>query len=428
MNIAELPRPVLSLTLEYTRATSIQVLRCTCRSFRDVLDDVDPKWESIFNAYCSPRVRLSWAKSPGTTALMVRSSVLRQTCISCHLWFTLKVNKFYDVLLCGRCSKKNLFRVVSLRKACFNYFLDYPSQKDNNRLVKVTHGRSCSVLLMHVRKVALEKYPDGELEKKVNARFARAFKTEVKKQVEKEKRIRAVSYKFCDVLWQTPSRVDAVLRDQGTVMDLIFSFGSKGDVFGDILERRVKASVSTSVVAQHLYDYAAMLTYMRKLNLLDFKYNVTSGHRCTPNNIYRYHVYGGLHFYELTRQHADARDELAGRLVQVETYMLRTSMTESGRTSLAVAMCAEESINYNAEDFAAFVSDLKGNPAEISRRVREREFLNQNHLAWEMNNFLVQGYDNENAFRLATDNVLHRTKGYPPMMRSCFINLTIPPI
>lgn len=395
-----------------------------------MLDDrKNSAWKSMIQEYCTPLVpnQILWGKSLGTTALMVRASVLQHCCISCRLWFNLKPNKLYDIILCGRCSKKNVFRVVSLKKACFNYFLDYGFQKENRNLVKTKVGRSFLVLLTHVRMVAFDKYPGGELVSKMNKRFARAFKTELKKQQEKEKRIRVISYKFIDVLWQTPLRVDPVLRNQATLTDMIQSFGSTEDVFGDALERKVRASTTVGTVAQHLYDYGAMLTYMRKLDLLDFKYDATGGHHCSPFNIYRHHVNEGLHFYEISRQHADARKELASRVLEVETYILRTPMTQPERKALSVAMCAEDSINYSAEDFERFVVGQWGNPAEISRHVREREFLHQNHLAWEINNFLVSGHDQDDAQQLGKWNVLHRTKGYPPMMRGCFINLTIPP-
>lgn len=431
MIISELPTPLLTLTFGYTRASSLQVLRTVCGSFREVLDDKENAvWKSMIKKYCTPLVRngLSWGKSLGTTALMTKASVLGHSCISCRLWFNLKTNKLYDVLLCGRCSKKHMFRVVTLKKACFNYFLDYGVQKENKSLVTCKNGRSFLVLLNHIRAVAFRKYPDGELAKKINARFAKSFQIELKKQLEKEKRTRAICFKFCDVLYQTPSRVDVVLRSQPLLTDMVHSFGSTYDVYGDALDLKVTSNTKPRVAAQHLYDYAAMLTYMRKQNLLDHKYDVTAGHRCTPNNVYRHHVNEGLHFYELVNQHADARDELAVRQLEVETYLLRKAPTQAQRKSLSVAMCAEESINYVAQDFQSFVVGQKGNPVEISRQVREREFLNHNHLGWEISNFVQHGYDQETARQMATSNVLHRTKGYPPMKRICFINLSTSPM
>lgn len=425
--MTELPPPILMHILGYTRASSLQVLRLVCRSFRELLDDRgNLVWKSMFKEYCTPLVknRMLWGKSLGTTALMVKASVVGNSCVSCRLWFNLNKNRLYDIILCGRCSKKFVFRVVNLRKACFNYFLEYESQKQNNLLVKVPKGRSYLVLLRHVRFIAEATYPSGELQEKMNKRFEKSFQTELKKQREKERRIRDISYKFCDVLWETPSRVDPVLRNQEVLKDLVHNFGSRDEVFGDTLEHRVKACTKTAVVAKRLYDYAAMLTYMRKLNLLDFKYDVTAGHQCAPRNIFRHHLNAGLHFYELSREHHDAKNELASRFLEVETYLLQTPNDLNRRKSLAIAMCAEESINYAAADFESFVVGQKGNPVEISRRVREREFLQHNHLAWEMTSFLARGHDQETAQRLAEINVLHRTKGYPPMRRVCVIGLS----
>ena len=424
-----LPPPILMHILGYTRAGSLQVLRLVCPSFRELLDDSgNLVWRSILEDYCKPLVpkRMLWGKSLGTTALMVKASVVGKSCLSCRLWFNLNTNRLYDIILCGRCSKKFVFRVVNLRKACFNYFLEYGSQKNNDLLVKVPKGRSYSVLLSHVRMTAESTYPGGELQEKMNQRFERSFKTELKKQREKERRVRDISYKFCDVLWEAPSRVDPVLRNQEVLKGLVHSFGSSDEVFGDTLEHRVKACTKTDVVAKCLYDYAAMLTYMRKLHLLDFKYDVTPGHHCTPRNIFRHHLNDGLHFYELCREHYDAKSELAARFLEVETYLLKAPLDQPRRKALAVAMCAEESIDYAIQDFEGFVVGQKGNPVEISRRVREREFLEHNHLAWGVVSFLASGHDQETAQRLAKINVLHRTKGYPPMRRVCMINLSNP--
>lgn len=425
----ELPTPLLILIFEFTAHPYLQSLRGVSRGFREVLDDRNnATWNSIMKSHCTPTVahRLLWGGSLGTTALMVRASVVHRACISCRLWFNLDRNEFYDLVVCRRCAKKTAFKVVNLNKSCFNYFLDYKTQQENSDLVKHRKGRSFLVLLTHVRAVASAKYPGEELQQKINARFARAFKMELRQQQERGKRIQEISFKFIDVLWQTPSRVDVVLRDQEVLKDLVQHFGSRREVFGDTMEKRVRASTKTNVVAQRLYDYAAMLTYMRKLGLLDFRYDVTDGHRCNPNYVYRHHVNEGLHFYELSRQHADGKNEISKRTSDVETYLVQRVLTTSERKTLAVALCAEEAINYTSSDFHGFVVHRQGNPVTVARRVREREFLTQNHLAWETNHFLVEGYSQEEATALATNNVLHRTKGFPPMMRTCFIHLSTP--
>lgn len=425
----ELPIPLLILIFEFTAHPFIQSLRGVSRGFREILDDrCNATWNSIMKSHCTPTVanRLLWGSSLGTTALMVRASVVHRACISCRLWFNLNTNEFYDLIVCRRCAKKTVFKVVNLNKSCFNYFLDYTTQKENPDLVKHKKGRSFFVLLTHVRAVASAKYPGEELQQKINARFARAFRIELRQQQERGKRMQEIGFKFIDVLWQTPARVDTVLRDQEVLKDLVQHFGSRREVFGDTMEKRIRASTKTNVVAQRLYDYAAMLTYMRKLGLLDFKYDVTHGHRCHPNYVYRQHVSEGLHFYELSRQHADGKEEISKRAAEVETYLVHRVLTTSERKTLAVALCAEEAINYTPGDFDGFVVHGQGNPVTIARRVRERDFLNQNHLTWETNHFLVQGYNQEEATALATSNVLHRTKGFPPMMRTCFIHLSIP--
>ena len=427
--IGELPIPLIILIFEFTAHPYLQSLRGLSQRFREILDDrYNATWNSIMTKHCTPTVerRLLWGNSLGTTALMVRASVVHGACISCRLWFNLGRNEFYDLVVCRRCAKKTAFKVVNLNKACFNYFLGYKTQQENSDLVKHRKGRSFLVLLTHVRAVASAKYPGEELQQKINARFARAFKIELRQQQERGKRIQEISFKFIDVLWQTPSRVDAILRDQEVLKDLVQHFGSRKDVFGDTMEKRVKANTKTDVVAQRLCDYAAMLTYMRKLDLLDFRYDVTDGHRCDPNFVYRHHVNGGLHFYELSRQHGDAKNEISKRARDVEIFLVQHALTTSERKALAVAMCAEEAINYSLGDFRGFVVDQQGNPVTVARRARERDFLTQNHLVWETNHFLIQGYNQEVATALATSNVLQRTKGFPPMMRTCFIHLSTP--
>lgn len=420
-----IPIPILAHTLGYTRFPSLSVLRLVCRRFRQVLDDKNI-FDKMYVENCSPLVpRLLFGNSIGTTSLKICASKKEKCCISCGLWFNLKMNIFYDILLCDKCSRKYIFRVVTLRRACFNYFLDYEVQKENKSLVKVKHGRSFRTLLHHVRKIAVNKYPHGQLEEKMNERFARAYQTEINKQQQRERRIREISYKFCDVLWEAPSRVDSILHDQEALKDLVHRFGSLTDVFGDTLEHKVRSCTKTGGAAKRLYNYGAMLTFMRKLELLDHKYDITFGHRCVPTNIFRIHSTGGLHFYELSREHADARKEFMSRCHEVETYLVRMGHVDKPwRKSLSVAMCAEDSIDYVAQDFENFVNSQEGNPVEIARQVRERKFLYQNNLAWEINSFTSRGYDQEASRRMAVANVLHYTKGYPPMKRACYINLS----
>lgn len=427
MNFADLESYLLMSTFEYTRPPSIQFLRLVCRRFRITLDNRNNVvWKDLLQTHSTPLVnkRLLFGNSLGTTALLVKASVVRDECVSCRLWFNLVRNPLYDLLVCKRCSKKANFRVVSLKKACMNYFLDYKAQTANESLVRFRKGNSLQVVWMHVRAIAFSEYPNGELDNKIGARFAKAYKTEIRRHGAKEKRIRDIAYSFLDVLWQSPARVDQILRNQELVKDLVYSFGSKEDVFGDVLEHRVRSAMKTTTVAKRLYDYAAMLTYMRKLQLLDFRYTVTAGHRCNPYNIYRHHVNEGLHFYEIARHHADAMEEFKGRILAVEVYMLKKDPTKLQRKSLAVAMCAENKVDYDAEFFKDFVENKRGNPAELSRKLREKQFLNQNHLAWERNNFLLRGYSLQAAEMLGEKNVLHRTKGYPAMMRFLTVQLS----
>lgn len=423
---AQLAPPLLALIFEYHRAYQVKLLREVCKSFRDVLDDGgNSYWKDMLGKYSSPLVktRVIYGKSVGVTALILKESFLLKTCVFCGLWFNTKKNRLHDILLCGRCSKKQVFRIVNLRKACTNYFLDYNVQKENHILVKLKKGRAYEVLLNHVRNVALAKYPNGDLEKRMNKRFSRLFRTELRKQKEKKKRIVDIGYKFCDILWETPSRVDKVLRDQNVLKDLVQKFGSRHDVFGDTLENRVRALRKCEVAARHLYDFGAMLTYMRKIHLLDDCYEVTSGHRCHPRNIFRHHVNEGLHFYELSRLHADSREELLRRSSDVQIYLVQKKQREEGRKQLAIAMCAEDSTTYQADFFNSFILQGEGNPVFLARQQREKEYLQHNNLAWETGNFLLSGHDQENAQRLATNNVLQYTKGYPPMMRTCIIDL-----
>lgn len=426
MNLADLESYLLMSTFEYTRHSSIQALRGVCRRFKLTLDNKDNVvWKSLLEKYSTPLVgkRLLFGNSLGTTALMVKASVESHECISCRLWFNLVRNPLYDIVVCKRCSKKTNFRLVSLKQACMNYFLDYRAQRDDQSLVKFKKGNSLQVLWTHIRIIAFSKYPDGELEKKINARFAKKYKTELRRHDAKETRIIDIAFRFVDAVWQSPTRVDQVLRDQELVKDLVYTFGSKEDVFGDVLEHKVRSVTKTNTVAHRLYDYAAMLTYMRKLNLLDFRYGVTSGHRANPYHIYRHHVNEGLHFYEITRQHADAKNEFTDRILAVEVYMLRNTLTELQRKTLAVAMCAEDKIDYDPEFFKTFVQTKEGNPVGLSRQLREKKILDQNHLSWETNSFLVGGHNQDVAEMLAKKNVLHRTRGYPPMMRFLTVNL-----
>lgn len=432
--LSSLPADVLSLILEYAPAHVLPYLRQLCVVVRDILDDEDNvAWKSIYEKYSKSTygLRVLYGKSIGVSALMVRASGRQNACVCCRLWFNLERHRFFDVILCQRCVKNNVFRTISLRKACQYFFLNYRLQKENGMLLQIKKGRSQHVLYEHVRDTALKKYPNGELQDKITKRFERSLKTDIRKRDEKIKRIRDISEKYIDFLWESPSRIDPVLRDQEVLKDLVAKMGSSREVFGDTLDSLVKAYTKTTTVARRLFDYASMLTYMRKVNLLNFGYDISPDTRCHPHQIFRHHVNGGLHFYELCQQYADEMNQLLKRSTEVDMHILQNTLTSHHRETLAVALCAEEGVSYRVQDFYNFVATGEASgeqhPVAIARRIRRNEFLNQNHYQWELQSFVNMGtYSVETARKLAEKNVMQRTKGYPPMMRVCYINLGVP--
>jgi len=194
-------------------------------------------------------------------------------------------------------------------------------------------------------------------------------------------------------------------------------------VYGDIRSLRIKTTTSVDKVCQRLCEYAMMITYMKKTGFLDQEYNMRSFlNGTTPRYIFLRHIRGGLHFYESVNQYVESMSEIEKRSNDVERFLLNDT-SKKRRKSLAVALCVEDSVDYCNEEFNDFVEHGLGNPVHIARNKRSTVFLNQNSFMEYLNRFLDNGYYMSDAWSIATNHVLERTLGYPPMKRCCYINL-----
>lgn len=418
----DIPLPILVTISEYTMYESIYSLRRISRNFRRVLDDENPLWNSIYDGYLKGSVKLLYDNSIGTTALLAKASRNNMVCISCGTNFWLSINEFYGTILCRKCETLNTFVVVNLREACLEFFLDYKTQVDNEMLCKSRRGRSFKVLKHHVRSIATVMYPGRELEAKMNARFNRAYRTHIRRRESRSRRSNALIVEFEKVFRRNPYRMDACFRCYKYTRKIVDNHGSTSQVFGDVFSYKITTKFTPMEVGRRLYDYACMLSYMRKHDFLDLKYNTNLFVDSNPYYIFRKHTRGGLHFYETTREYVDARTEIRCRSSEVNAY-IKTGLNKKERRSLAIAICAEDSVYYCEQDFKFFVENSVGNPVYIARDKRKRVFLNANNHMFYVDQHMAGSYSGDDATEWATKMVLNRTDGYPPMMRTCYINL-----
>lgn len=424
MSIKNIPDPLVVLVSEYVRPSHLYVLRDVCKDIRNVLDKKNPLWERILSHNIAPK-RILYKNSIGTTALLVKSSWKQAFCLNCERTTMLHINYYYGIFLCYDCEKNNkAFFEVNLKAICFDYFLDYKTQKENANLIKVRNGRAFKVLHKHILKVAHLQYPDGELQDKINRRYYRNRETAIRRYRSRERRTASIKTSFGYLVGSNISRIDPILTDIISLTNVVNMFGCREKIFGDVYSLKITTRYTVSEVCNNLCDYSMMITYMKKKGFLDEQYHVNFfAVGTTPFYVYSKHrLPSGLHFYELVNEYVDSVNETEKRSAQVERYLL-TEKTTRQRKSLAIAMCVEDGIDYNQEDFQDFVESGLGNPVYIARKRRARVFLNRNGFMDYMDRFLQAGYDVHEASNVATKLVLDRTKGYPPMMRVCNINL-----
>lgn len=419
------PDPVFILIAEYVQIQSIPLLRDTCGDFRRVLDSPNRVWDSIIDQYTRLKKTgiILYRGSIGTTALMVKSSKIELVCTSCGSLSNLKMNKFYDLIVCSRCEHIGLFKTVNLREACTEFFLDYKQQQGNNSLCKIKYGRSFRILRKDVLRVANEEYPMGELQNKIQDRINRLWATRQRRFSARNKRINDMVQFFDRNARKNRARIDPIVQNMDMAIAMTNMYGCHSLVFGDVYNFKINTQTSSEEVSSRLCDYVMMITYMRKSGFLfdDYKCNFCSS-GTSPFYIFKKHLNGGLHFYEATREYVDSVEELRKRAKEVERYVELVD-TPMQRKTLAIAICVEDSIDYVEEDFEDFVTMGIGNPVYITRNKREKVFLNRNNYMVYVNHMLNQGYTISDAEKYSTNRILHETNGYPPMKRVCYINL-----
>lgn len=218
-------------------------------------------------------------------------------------------------------------------------------------------------------------------------------------------------------------RVDPYLRNLSNITEMVRAHGSTHIVFGDVKDVKIHCRHTPREASVRLYNYAAMLTYMRKTDFLDQDYKLIPGTGSTPHDIFQKHTRGGLHYYENTRAYMDAKKEFYTRFHEVERH-LSVGSTRIGRKSIAIAMCVEDNIDYVVEDFQQFVDIGEGNPVYIARQKRKMVFLNANNYMVYLDEMLMNDHHITESAIMAENRVLWDTIGYPPMMRQCYINLS----
>ena len=421
-----IPDPLVVLISEYVLPSHIYVLRDVCKDIRDVLDKNNPVYEKILSHVIAPK-KILYKNSIGTTALLIKSSWRQAFCLNCGCTTLLHINYYYGIFLCYECEKNNnFFFEVNLRASCVDYFLDYKTQKENVNLVKVKNGRGFKVLHKDLLEVAHTQYPNGELQTKLDLRYFRMLETNKRRYKSRERRIASVKTTFNYLVNCNISRIDPVLMDMVYLTSVVNMFGCRDKIFGDVYSLKITTKFTVSEVCHNLCDYSMMITYMKKKGLLDNHYNMNRfSIGTTPLYIYLKHMRSsGLHFYEMVNEYVESANEIEKRSDEVQRYLL-TEKTKQQRKSLAVAMCVEDAVDYNHDDFEEFVEFGLGDPVYLARKKRARVFLNRNGFMDHLDRYLNAGYRTSEAYDLATKLVLDRTKGYPPMMRVCYINLSL---
>ena len=416
---------VLINIFEFVRMEQIPNLSNVSRRFRNILDGTAVHyWDQICKNNLFPNmVKISCQNSIGTTALMLKASVQTGRCVQCMHQIS-RPHEFYGVRLCRRCHQLPQFLQSGLKKTCKEFFLN--GADVNEGLLKRKHGDSYMVLKHHVLKLAELFFPQGVLQQKLDARKKRRRDVICSRDMALQKRSTNVKREYDFQSQQLRhARIDQTLRGE-TNIDKLFDLVIRNSCFdivcGDIFSHRVDTASKDVFVVKNLVDFACMLTYMRKMNLVDDSYAVLGDQALVKYVFKKYQT--GLHFYEYINEYASTKHDYELRVREVDNYIASSKLDQDSRRALSISMCAEDGVEYNVSEFEFFVKFGVGNPAEIARSIRQKRFLNQNNFMVHVTNNLQIGLSYLESLKKAKERVLNQTLGYPPMMYVCRINLT----
>lgn len=431
MGFHSLPNSVLVIVFEYTRSPCHSLLREVSVTFKGVLDDkTNPIWNEMIKRWSKPLVakKILRGSSVGCTALTMKSSKINKSCASCGATIGVETNPFYDLLLCTNCKKLDVFQIIKLKEACAMYFLNFKDMKSRKSLVKVVSRRFKTVLLTDVRKISKEMYPFGELERKISTRRNRRVEVENKRLQARKERKASGSREFHTLTSISPLRTDSTLKHEFTVNCFIRAFGSHEDVYGDTFKARVYTNVSGQEFGRREYEYACMLTHMKKVGLVGPNYEMIKEECPHPRHIFKYHLNGkfydgGLHFYDRIRDYSIEANHFESRCNEISAILNLRRGDKDYRRRIAVAMCVEDDTDYDSSIFEDFVENGIGHPVKIAREIRKNKFLMDNNFAERVNHLVWTGYSESGAKTLATIRLLDYARGYPPMPRVCRIDV-----
>ena len=412
---------------EFVPMDDIMTLHNISRYYRETLNESSRShWENMRDDHLfSNKLKLVCNNSIGTTALLIKASNKTCRCVQC-LNYLSKPHEFYGVRLCKACTNLELFVQRGLKSVCQEFFLDSNEQINNPNILKRKHGNAFMVLQHQVMNQASKHFTEGVLQKKLNDRKNRRLTVSYNRTEAVRRRMRNVKHEFDYLSRRKSARIDASLGG-GDNLERIYGLLLGNSLYelvcGDIFNHKVDTYRRVGTVADHLIDFVCMLTYMKKLHLLNDSYS-EFGEESLVKYIFKKHQ-RGLHFYENVSEYALAIKEYEARVKEVQTFIDCNDLDASTRKALAVAMCAEDDVEFSESDFIFFIENGEGNPAEISRLLRQKSFLHQNDLMVHVSTNLQLGYGYWEAMRNAKNRVLNRTLGYPPMRYVCRINFQL---
>ena len=431
-----LPDPILTQIFLYHRATDnaqLRELKCVCKSFHSALGNNDALWHDMYSRYVMPfKDRVCWGKSAGSTVLMLRHSMKTRTCLSCGISEKSRYkHPFYFVRLCEDCTRRSPFRVESLRAMCDLFFLDRTQVKREKLVSTAKVGRAMLVLFDKVKKVAEDIYPDGLLKTKMDEREHKRLMQSIRKIESRRRRTEEEKLQFSLLVSQYSSRIDPLLRNEERVQEAARYFDAFSLLCGDFYEDKITSHITPKIYAKNQVEFAELLTFMKKLGLLDqdMTYYIRDPfNNINPKFIFRSHLRDGLHFYDQAHQYALAEQQLRTRVKQVHSFIdgnmetLRTSY--AFRRQLCLSMCVEDGVDYCPVYFKDFMSSLIGDPCTQARRLRCFKFLEERGYREIVEMKLSYGFSMDAAMKSATRIVLDKVNGFPVMTRTCVIDLS----
>lgn len=417
--------------LEYMDPRSALHMGMTEVRMKRVLDN-HPKWNEIAKkAKPKPSNNIIMNNSLGLSALIIRNSLKKWTCISCGEHCDNPFHPFYGILVCKDCClMTDVFRTVGVKEACKLFFME---EEDTIGVPKHYKTSVNKIMTYWNAKICGERR-NGVLGLKALVKKRDTRRLNLSRNRRKALDIRIIKLK--NLVWnlatESFTRIDAELMDCTKMLKLMHRHRLGRIITGDIFQFKLKSKFSPEKAATRLFEFVCMLSFCRKNGIIyDNHYTPTLIHKDFQiYSVFLKHLQGGKHFYVSINEYVESLNVLERRALNIDSFIMKNkeNLNEESRKEMVIKICVEEGIPMREEVFKYFIEEGIGNPVLIARSDRKMGFLIDRGLYDEITYYRNGLHmSQENAEMEARLSILRQFGGFP-IFNNIFTDDSITPL